>query len=270
MPSPLLLALLPRLLALALRNCRFGCSRGSGARGMRDALVMVPFEAPGAPIPTAQSFISISTQSITAAALVAARRQHGCQRRARCHLNQLEEYEIPAHFDTRRRHALVGRSPLRTVICAHDLEKAAASAALVAARSNLPLPSVRSKVPAVCVAKDVPVAIPAPSSPTVRYAAQDAPVTAPAQLSPTRVLGASRLTNVRQSARAKQPATKASKGSSRPTPAKRMFIGEKEMVDRSQFHLAPNLHNYQSQFGPRSSSSLRSPVGARIFQSPYL
>ncbi|KAJ7844642.1 hypothetical protein B0H13DRAFT_2286317 [Mycena leptocephala] len=337
-------------------------------------------EAPGAPIPTAQSFISIGTQSIAAAALVAARanmdvtlkasmrpnvpavcvakvlanvapRCHLKQleeyevlarfdtrrRRAlpnpsplrtvicahelkktgaaaalvagrsnlpvtlkasvrpnvpavcivkvlanvapRCHLKQLEEHEVPAHFDTRRRRALPGPSPLRAVICAHDLKKTAAAAVLVAGRSNLPVTSkasVRPKVPAVCIAKvlanvaprchlkqlneyevparfgprrarvlpgpsplrivvcaaqDAPVAVPVPSSPTVHYVAQDAPVTAPAPSSPsspTRVLGSSQLTNLRQSARAKQPAVKASKGASKRRPARRMFIGEKE------------------------------------------
>jgi hypothetical protein len=42
-------------------------------------------------------------------------------------------------FDTRRRRALPGPSPLRAVICAHDLKKTVAAAALVAGRSNLPV-----------------------------------------------------------------------------------------------------------------------------------
>jgi hypothetical protein len=120
----------------------------------------------------------------------------------RCHLKQLSEYEVPERFGPRRTRVLPGPSPLRTVVCA---------------------------------VQDVPVATPVPSSSTVRYAVQNAPVTAPALSSPTRVLGASRLTNGRQSARAMQPATKASKGSSRPTPAKRMFIGEKENGRPFQF-----------------------------------
>ncbi|KAJ7906183.1 hypothetical protein B0H13DRAFT_2662912 [Mycena leptocephala] len=257
----------------------------------RRVLVADAEEAPGTPIPTAQSFISISTQSIAAAVLVAARANMTVTLEAsmrpkvptvcvakvlanvapRCHLKRLEEYEVSARFHTRRRHALRGPSPLRTVICAHDLKKTVAAAALVAARSKLPLTSkasVRPKVPAVCVAKvlanvaprchlkqlteyEVPArfgpcrtrvlpgpsplrsvvsaahdAPPMSSSPTVLYDAQDAPVTAPS--SPTRVLGTSQLTNLRQSARAKQPAAKASQGASKRRPARRMFTGEKE------------------------------------------
>ncbi|KAJ7874454.1 hypothetical protein B0H13DRAFT_2057608 [Mycena leptocephala] len=170
----------------------------------------------------------------------------------RCHLKQLEEYEVSARFHTRRRHALRGHRPFKT----------AAAAALVAARSKLPLTSkasVRPKVPAVCVAKvlanvaprchlkqlteyEVPArfgpcrtrvlpgpsplrsvvsaahdAPPMSSSPTVLYDAQDAPVTAPS--SPTRVLGASRLTNLRH---------QGISGASKRRPARRMFTGEKE------------------------------------------
>ncbi|KAJ7906188.1 hypothetical protein B0H13DRAFT_2021504 [Mycena leptocephala] len=234
--------------------------------------------------------LCISTQSIAAAVLVAARANMTvasmrpkvpavCVAKVlanvalRCHLKQLDEYEVSARFHTCRRHALRGPSPLRTVICAHDLKKTAAAAALVAARSKLPLTSkasVRPKVPAVCVAKvlanvaprchlkqlteyEVPArfgpcrtrvlpgpsplravvcaaqdAPPVSSSPTVLYDAQDASVAVPAPSSPTRVLGASRLTNLRQSARAKQPAAKASNGPSTRRPARRMFTGEKE------------------------------------------
>ncbi|KAJ7910524.1 hypothetical protein B0H13DRAFT_2011949 [Mycena leptocephala] len=210
-------------------------------------------EAPGTPIPTAQSFIGITLKAsmrpkvptVCVAKVLA-------NVAPRCHLKQLEEHEVPAHFDTRRRRALPGPSPLRTVICAHDLKKTAAAAALVAGRSNLPVTlkaSVRPKVPAVCIVKvlanvaprchlkqlneyeiparfgprrarvlpgpsplrivvcaaqDAPVAVPAPSSPTVRYVAQDAPSSAPPQL-----------TNLRQ-------------GASKRRPARRMFTGEKE------------------------------------------
>jgi hypothetical protein len=46
---------------------------------------------------------------------------------------------VLARFDTRRRRALPNPSPLRTVICAHELKKTGAAAALVAGRSNLPV-----------------------------------------------------------------------------------------------------------------------------------
>ncbi|KAJ6459077.1 hypothetical protein C8R45DRAFT_1221532 [Mycena sanguinolenta] len=61
----------------------------------------------------------------------------------RCHLKQLEQYELPARFDAARRGTRTAPSPLRSVVSAEDLKRAAA--VLVAARTNLPAVDVNPK-----------------------------------------------------------------------------------------------------------------------------
>ncbi|KAK7017633.1 hypothetical protein R3P38DRAFT_1310778 [Favolaschia claudopus] len=74
----------------------------------------------------------------------------------RCHFKQMNEYEVPARFDTSRRRILPGLSPLRMAYSAEDAKRAAAAAALQSAFENMPSTlkiGVPSKIPKVDVPK---------------------------------------------------------------------------------------------------------------------
>ncbi|KAF7326573.1 hypothetical protein MSAN_02504800 [Mycena sanguinolenta] len=175
----------------------------------------------------------------------------------RCHLKQLQDYENPARFDATRRRTTAGPSPLRNVVSAEDIKRAAATAVLAAARTRLPVSNI---IPKVVVAVNLAKVLgniaprsqlktlnreppahfgtsrtrsrpgPSPLRAVVYAEPEAAPVPVATPATPPSVLRPSRVGNLARSSPspAKWPASKAASPASRPSTGRHLFTGAKE------------------------------------------
>ncbi|KAJ6510352.1 hypothetical protein C8R45DRAFT_921138 [Mycena sanguinolenta] len=229
------------------------------------------------PVKEIPEVLDISRQSIAAATLATARAKLPVSLKAngvikicpvnvrmvlakvapRSHLKQLREYENPARFGATRRRTSAGPSPLRSVVSAEDIKRAAAAAVLTAARARLPASNVIPKaVVTVNLAKVLGNVAPRSQLKSLNSEAlahfgtsrtrsrpglsplrniscaepEAAPVPVPVPSTPTSVLRPSRVGNLPQSSPSptKRPASKAASPAHRPSTGKRLFTGAKE------------------------------------------